>query len=181
MSFELLHTNLYDFLKLHKFKGFSLEFIHRIAIQVLQALLLLHHRQIIHCDLKPENIMLRQENKSGVKVIDMGSSCTTHKTIYTYIQSRYYRAPEIILGVDYSTPIDMWSFGCILAELYSGMPLFPGESELQQVGLMVELLGVPPPSLLERARRKKFFEDNGDLKNCQDSTGRIYRPASKKL
>jgi dual specificity tyrosine-phosphorylation-regulated kinase 2/3/4 len=52
--------NLYEFLKLHKFKGFSLELIHRIAIQVLQALLLLHRQKIIHCDLKPENIMLRQ-------------------------------------------------------------------------------------------------------------------------
>lgn len=56
----------------------------------------------------------------------MGSSCYVNKTLYTYIQSRYYRAPEIILGIDYSTAIDMWSFGCILAELFSGMPLFPG-------------------------------------------------------
>ena len=83
----------------------------------------------MHCDLKPENIMLKQPNKSGIKVIDYGSSCMHNERIYTYIQSRFYRAPEIILGIPYTSAIDMWSFGCILAELYTGFPLFPGESE----------------------------------------------------
>lgn len=64
--------------------------------------------------MKPENILLRQENKSGIKVIDMGSSCKSNEIMYTYIQSRFYRAPEIILGIDYTMAIDMWSFGCIL-------------------------------------------------------------------
>jgi len=83
----------------------------------------------VHCDLKPENIMLKQPNKSGIKVIDYGSGCMHNERIYTYIQSRFYRAPEIILGIPYTSAIDMWSFGCILAELYTGFPLFPGESE----------------------------------------------------
>lgn len=83
---------------------------------------------IIHCDLKPENIMLRHPNRSIIKVIDFGSSCLSTERVYTYIQSRFYRAPEIILGMQYGTAIDMWSFGCILAELYTGYPLFPGEA-----------------------------------------------------
>ena len=83
---------------------------------------------IVHCDLKPENVMLRQPNRSIIKVIDFGSSCMTDERIYTYIQSRFYRAPEVIMGLPYGTPIDMWSFGCILAELFTGYPLFPGES-----------------------------------------------------
>ena len=87
--------------------------------------------QIIHCDLKPENIILKEKNKSGIKVIDFGSSCFRSKRIYTYIQSRFYRAPEIILGLPYDHGIDMWSFGCILAELYTGYPLFPGENEFE--------------------------------------------------
>jgi dual specificity tyrosine-phosphorylation-regulated kinase 2/3/4 len=62
-------------------------------------------------------------------VIDFGSSCFYNERIYTYIQSRFYRAPEIILGIPYTTGIDMWSFGCIMAELYTGYPLFPGENE----------------------------------------------------
>jgi dual specificity tyrosine-phosphorylation-regulated kinase 2/3/4 len=86
---------------------------------------------LIHCDLKPENILLKQENKSGIKIIDYGSSCFMGQRIYTYIQSRFYRAPEIILGVPYTTAIDMWSFGAIIAELYTGFPLFPGESEFE--------------------------------------------------
>jgi dual specificity tyrosine-phosphorylation-regulated kinase 2/3/4 len=83
----------------------------------------------VHCDLKPENILLKQPNKSGIKVIDYGSSCFTNSRIYTYIQSRFYRAPEIILGIPYTMAIDMWSFGCIIAELYTGYPIFPGENE----------------------------------------------------
>lgn len=83
----------------------------------------------MHCDLKPENILLKQPNKSGIKVIDYGSSCFTNSRIYTYIQSRFYRAPEIILGIPYTMAIDMWSFGCIIAELYTGYPIFPGENE----------------------------------------------------
>ena len=62
-------------------------------------------------------------------MIDFGSSCFDDEKLYAYIQSRYYRAPEIILGLGYNVQIDMWSFGCIIAELYSGYPLFPGENE----------------------------------------------------
>jgi dual specificity tyrosine-phosphorylation-regulated kinase 2/3/4 len=66
---------------------------------------------IIHCDLKPENVLLRQVNKSAIKVIDLGSACYIDEKIYTYIQSRFYRAPEIMLGIPYNEAIDMWSFG----------------------------------------------------------------------
>jgi dual specificity tyrosine-phosphorylation-regulated kinase 2/3/4 len=73
--------------------------------------------------------MLKEENKTGIKVIDVGSGCFEGKQIYTYIQSRYYRAPEIMLGIKYTSAIDIWSFGCILAELNKGYPLFPGNDE----------------------------------------------------
>lgn len=79
--------------------------------------------------MKPENILLKEENKSGIKIIDFGSSTFTDEKVYTYIQSRFYRAPEIMLGIPYTTAIDMWSLGCIMAELYIGFPIFPGESE----------------------------------------------------
>ena len=62
----------------------------------------------------------------------MGSSCFESERVYTYIQSRFYRSPEVILGMAYGMPIDMWSFACILAELYTGYPLFPGEDEVIQ-------------------------------------------------
>lgn len=129
ISFELFSINLYEFIKNNNFQGVSLSLIRRFAIQMLQSLKYLREENIIHCDLKPENILLKSPDKSGIKIIDFGSSCFTNERIYTYIQSRFYRAPEIILGIPYTTAIDMWSFGCILAELFTGIPIFPGESE----------------------------------------------------
>lgn len=136
LVFELLSTNLYDVLKSTKFKGLSLPLIRKIGYQVLTSLYFLSPKgvDIIHSDLKPENILLRDPTKSGVKIIDFGSSCKRSSKIYSYIQSRFYRAPEVILEIGYSQPIDMWSLGCILVELHTGSPLFPGENELDQVG-----------------------------------------------
>jgi serine/threonine protein kinase len=58
-----------------------------------------------------ENVLLKQRGSTGIKVIDFGSSCYTHHRVFTYIQSRFYRSPEVILGLPYGTPIDMWSLG----------------------------------------------------------------------
>jgi len=104
--------------------------------------------KIVHCDLKPENILLKHPTRSGIKIIDLGSSCFEHEKVYTYIQSRFYRAPEIIFGILYTCAIDMWSFGCILYELFTGNPLFPGESEAEQLHLIMEVKGVPPKELI---------------------------------
>ena len=133
LTFEILSINLYDFLKKNSFQGVSLNLIWRFAIQILQALSFIREEKIIHCDLKPENILLKQSNKSGIKVIDFGSGCFDTNIVYTYIQSWFYRAPEVILGLEFNMAIDMWSFACILSELYSGYPLFPGESESEQL------------------------------------------------
>lgn len=59
--------------------------------------------------------------------------------MYTYVQSRFYRSPEVILGHPYAMAIDMWSLGCIMAELYSGYPLFPGENEVEQLACIMEV------------------------------------------
>jgi dual specificity tyrosine-phosphorylation-regulated kinase 2/3/4 len=111
--------------------------------------------------MKPENILLCQSNKSGIKVIDFGSSTYEMEQFYTYIQSRYYRAPEIMLGIRYSPAIDMWSLGCILYELYVGVPLFLGEDEKDQMNCIIEVKGLPPRSLIVMAsRRQIFFDEN---------------------
>lgn len=117
---------------------------------------------MIHCDLKPENILLKDPTKSGIKIIDFGSSCFQDERVYTYIQSRFYRAPEIILGIPYTPAIDMWSFGCIMAEFCIGSPLFPGEDEMEQLAMMMEVCGTPSHEVLRTStRRKKFFQDDG--------------------
>ncbi|KAL1835360.1 hypothetical protein VTK73DRAFT_5708 [Phialemonium thermophilum] len=122
ISTELLDMNLYEFIKANGFRGFSLKLIRRFTKQLLGSLLLLQQHRVIHCDLKPENILLRHPLRSEIKVIDFGSSCFEHEKVYTYIQSRFYRSPEVILGMSYGLPIDMWSLGCILAELSSARP-----------------------------------------------------------
>jgi serine/threonine protein kinase len=78
-----------------------------------------------------------------VKLVDFGTSCFEGKQIYQYLQSRYYRAPEIILRQPYSFPIDMWSVGCLLAELRTGEPLFAGTSDVEQLMYFVNAIGMP--------------------------------------
>jgi len=89
----------------------------------------LEDHEIIHCDLKPENILLKDEACRTLKLVDYGSGCFRGEQVYTYVQSRFYRAPEVILRIPYTEKVDIWSFGCILAELYTGEPLFPGNNE----------------------------------------------------
>ena len=99
---------------------------------------------IVHCDLKPENILVKRKDKSGIVVADFGSGCLENEIVYTYIQSRFYRAPDIILGLfPYTQQIDMWSFGCIMIELYTGFPLFPGTNEKEQLQLIIDVIGMP--------------------------------------
>lgn len=91
-----------------------------ITIQCLEALQFLHGLGLIHCDLKPENILVKSYSRCEVKVIDLGSSCFETDHLCSYVQSRSYRAPEVILGLSYDKKIDIWSLGCILAELCTG-------------------------------------------------------------
>ena len=171
ITFELLSINLYELIKKNKFQGFTLQLVRKFAHAILQCLEVLHRNRIIHCDLKPENILLKQQGRSGIKVIDYGSSCYDHQRIYTYIQSRFYRAPEVILGAKYGMPIDMWSLGCILAELHTGYPIFPGEDEHDQLACIIELLGVPPSKLLDSCKRvKSFFSSRGYPRYCTVTT-----------
>lgn len=167
ITFELLNINLYELIKKNGFKGFSLQLMRKFAHSLLQCLDVLYKNEIIHCDMKPENVLLKQQGRSGIKVIDFGSSCYESQRVYTYIQSRFYRAPEVILGSKYGRPIDMWSLGCILAELLSGRALFPGENEADQLACILEVLGMPPKHLLVNSKRAKmFFNSEGYPRYC---------------
>lgn len=109
--------------------------------QLLDALTVLKEARLIHCDLKPENILLKSLQSPQIKVIDFGSACHERQTVYTYIQSRFYRSPEVLLGMSYTASIDMWSLGCIAVELFLGLPLFPGTSEYNQLSRIIDMLG----------------------------------------
>jgi serine/threonine protein kinase len=128
--------------KMFKFSKFELK---SIAKQILNSLHFLKEvAGVIHCDLKPENILFINEKCDQIKVIDFGSSCFNYKSGFTYVQSRYYRAPEILLGLPYTQAVDMWSFGCIMAELMTGRPLFPALDENELLEFMVMIIGQPP-------------------------------------
>ncbi|OBZ88315.1 Serine/threonine-protein kinase ppk15 [Choanephora cucurbitarum] len=157
LVFELLSYNLYDFIGHNRYRGFPPEKVRAFAVQILDTLCLLKEAKIIHCDLKPENILLTSERSMTIKVIDFGSSCHEANRIYTYIQSRFYRSPEVLLGMRYTGAIDMWSFGCIVAELFLGLPIFPGSSEYNQLFRIVEMLGVPSKDMLSKGRNTHLF------------------------
>ena len=170
--FELLSISLYDLIKKNKFHSFDQKMVKNFTHSILLALGTFTRMKVIHGDLKPENIVLRQTGKSGLKVIDFGSSCYEGSVLYSYVQSRYYRAPEVVLGAAYGAAIDMWSLGCIVAELLTGQPLLPGEDEADQLAQMVEVLGVPPPSLVARGRRAhRFLTPSGYPRYCSVSRG----------
>ncbi|KAI4721011.1 kinase-like protein [Aureobasidium sp. EXF-10727] len=177
-----LSINLYEFIRTHNFSGFSIQLIRRFARQILSCLCLLQSKRIIHCDLKPENILLCDPRRADVRVIDFGSSCKADEKVYTYIQSRFYRSPEVILGSDYGLGIDMWSYGCILAELFTGYPIFPGENEQEQLACIMEIFGPPARDIIEKAsRRKLFFDSSLKPRVTVSSKGRRRRPSSKTL
>ncbi|CAG8540843.1 11426_t:CDS:10 [Ambispora gerdemannii] len=159
LVFELLSVNLYELIKQNQFRGLSTNLVRVFTAQLLDSLTVLNEARIIHCDLKPENVLLKNLESPTIKVIDFGSACHERQTVYTYIQSRFYRSPEVLLGLPYSSSIDMWSLGCIAVELFLGLPLFPGSSEYNQVSRIVEMLGVPPPYMIEVGKTAhEYFE-----------------------
>lgn len=181
LVFELLSYNLYDLLRNTNFRGVSLNLTRKFAQQLCTALLFLATPElnIIHCDLKPENILLCNPKRSAIKIVDFGSSCQLGQRIYQYIQSRFYRSPEVLLGIPYDLAIDMWSLGCILVEMHTGEALFSGANEIDQMNKIVEVLGMPPKHILDQAHKaRKYFDKYLDgsyaLKMPRDE--RKYKP-----
>ncbi|XP_030646603.1 homeodomain-interacting protein kinase 2 isoform X2 [Chanos chanos] len=182
LVFEMLEQNLYDFLKQNKFSPLPLKYIRPILQQVATALMKLKSLGLIHADLKPENIMLVDPARQPyrVKVIDFGSASHVSKAVCsTYLQSRYYRAPEIILGLPFCEAIDMWSLGCVIAELFLGWPLYPGASEYDQIRYISQTQGLPAEYLLSAGTKTtRFFSRDPDstyplwrLKTPEDHEG----------
>jgi len=185
--FELLSHSLLDLvnltLQVEPIKpGLSLRMVHKLTHQLVCALSTLENMQIIHCDLKPENVALTSPNRAHIKVLDFGSSCHVRENagnLYPYIQSRYYRAPEVLLGCRYGLPIDMWSLGCIVVELYTAKPLFTGQDGVEQLYAIMDVLGEPPQKMLQEAGYfKKFFRQQPDGSYTHR---RKYKPKPRKL
>lgn len=182
LVFEMLSLNLYELLKNTQFSGVSLNLIRKFAKQILRALsyLAMPKVDVIHCDLKPENILLKHPKRSGIKLIDFGSSCRSEKRMYSYIQSRFYRSPEVMLGLPYTVAIDMWSLGCILVEMHTGEPLFSGSDQFDQMKKIVKVLGMVPDKMLGKAgeqHRSQFFQK---VKDFDDKEEWVMKPSRTK-
>ncbi|CAI0415861.1 unnamed protein product [Linum tenue] len=175
---ELLRANLYEFQKFNQESGaepyFTLSRLQMIIRQCLEALEYLHRLGIIHCDLKPENILIKSYSRCEIKVIDLGSSCFKTDTLCLYVQSRSYRAPEVMLGHPYNEKIDIWSLGCILAELCSGEVLFPNDSVVMILARMVGVLGPFDIEMLENGQETdKYFTKEHDLYHINEETDQM--------
>lgn len=110
--FPVCGMNLYEYLKAKDFNGLPMSFVRKVAAQLLDALTHMRSLNVIHCDIKPENILLRNEQCASVVLIDFGSSCIAGQSSFTYIQSRFYRSPEVLLGLPYSKPFGfLWNNG----------------------------------------------------------------------
>jgi len=113
--------------------------------QASRALAHLHASGVVHRDIKPQNLLVDATRGHCLKLCDFGSAARLgNATLVAYICSRYYRAPELIFGAtNYTTAVDLWSIGCVLAEMLRGKPLFPGENGVDQLVEIVKVLGAP--------------------------------------
>ena len=133
--------------------------IQNIMAQLLQALAFIHGIGITHCDLKPDNILFTDEDFSDIYLIDFGSATTQPSGYLQYLQSRFYRSPEVILGLPFDSQIDIWSAGCVAAELFLDFAIFACENEFDSIHSMVGILGPIPENLLSKsAHWQRFFD-----------------------
>lgn len=137
-----MEGNLYEMMK-SRDRNFPEAEIRNIMYQIFQALAFMHKHGFFHRDIKPENMLVKGD---VVKLADFGLAREIRsKPPYTdYVSTRWYRAPEVLLrSPNYNSPIDQWACGCILAELYTLRPLFPGSSETDEIYKICALLGSP--------------------------------------
>uniref|UniRef100_A0A672PA28 Serine/threonine-protein kinase PRP4 homolog n=1 Tax=Sinocyclocheilus grahami TaxID=75366 RepID=A0A672PA28_SINGR len=156
LVFEPLSMNLREVLRKYgKDVGLHIKAVRSYSQQLFLALKLLKRCNILHADIKPDNILVN-ESKTILKLCDFGSaSHVADNDITPYLVSRFYRAPEIIIGKSYDYGIDMWSVGCTLYELYTGKILFPGKTNNHMLKLAMDLKGKLPNKMI----RKGLFKD----------------------
>uniref|UniRef100_A0A4W3JIT9 non-specific serine/threonine protein kinase n=1 Tax=Callorhinchus milii TaxID=7868 RepID=A0A4W3JIT9_CALMI len=141
--FEYMKENLYQLMK-DRNRMFPESSIRNIMYQILQGLAFIHKHGFFHRDMKPENLLCM--GPELIKIADFGLAREIRsRPPYTdYVSTRWYRAPEVLLrSTNYSSPIDLWAVGCIMAELYTLRPLFPGSSEVDEIFKICQVLGTP--------------------------------------
>ncbi|XP_074574879.1 serine/threonine-protein kinase AFC1-like [Curcuma longa] len=189
--FEKLGPSLYDFLRKNSYRSFPIDLVRELGRQLLESVAFMHDLRLIHTDLKPENILLvspeyvkvpdykilsrspkdvllfkNVPKSSAIKLIDFGSTTFEHQDHNYVVSTRHYRAPEVILGLGWNYPCDMWSVGCIIVELCSGEALFQTHENLEHLAMMERVLGPLPQHMVVKADRnaEKYFRQSRALR-----------------
>ncbi|KAL5783234.1 hypothetical protein ACOSP7_008263 [Xanthoceras sorbifolium] len=203
--FEKLGPSLFDFLKRNKYCPFPVDLVREFGRQLLESVAYMHDLRLIHTDLKPENILLVSSDyiklpgykrsssdemsfrclpkSSAIKLIDFGSTAFDNQNHSSIVSTRHYRAPEVILGLGWSYPCDMWSIGCILFELCTGEALFQTHENLEHLAMMERVLGPLPEHMIRRASQgaEKYFRRGSRLNWPEGAVSRGSIRAVKKL
>jgi serine/threonine-protein kinase PRP4 len=166
LVFECMWDNLRVAMqKYTKGEGMSLKAVRAYTKQLLVALRHIHRCELVHADIKPDNILI-SAGHNLVKICDLGSAMELNEVEITpYLVSRFYRAPEIVLGAKYGQPIDTFAMGATLFELFTGKILFPGKSNNDMLRLFMEVKGKPPHKFIKTGTVwKTHFDENLDFK-----------------
>ncbi|KIW08250.1 hypothetical protein, variant [Verruconis gallopava] len=176
MVFENLGSNLRDLVKSYGRKtGLELQVVKSYAVQMFKALVLLRKCEILHADLKPDNILSDAGTGKKIKIADLGSAtAASDNEITPYLASRFYRAPEVMLGIPPQYSIDMWAIGCTLFELYTDAILFVGKSNNEMLKAIQECRGKISKKVIRRGTdelKYAHFDANLELFGSVERVG----------
>jgi len=203
IAFELLGKSVFDYLKDNDYSPYPLEHVRQMSYELCHAVAFLHANKLTHTDLKPENILFfnsdyykdypeprgeREKRPEKVRIlkdpqirlIDFGSTTFDHEHHSTIVQTRHYRAPEVVMELGWDQSCDVWSIGCIMFELILGNMLFDTHSSHEHLAMMERVLGSIPAKMAEKSKLKYFSK--GKLKwDEESSSGKHVRRKVKPL
>ncbi|OMJ72346.1 hypothetical protein SteCoe_29239 [Stentor coeruleus] len=157
LVFEYVDRNLLEVLE-ERPNGLGADRVKHYIYQLCKAIDLCHGQDIIHRDIKPENLLI--SNDHVLKLCDFGFArpYTPSAVLTDYVATRWYRAPELLIdNIGYGKAVDMWAIGCIMGEIIDGQPLFPGESEIDQLFCIQKIMGPLIPSHMEAFQKNQRF------------------------
>lgn len=175
LVFEKLGANLYEFMKANHNIPYPRDQVRTIAAQIVSAVNFMHRHKIIHTDLKPENILfvnddsfeeyhrssgrtVRVVRSPNIRIIDFGSATFEYEHHTKIVSTRHYRAPEVILELGWSYPCDVWSIGCIIFELFTGVTLFMTHDNVEHLVMIERVLEQSISSrMIKRTQKRKYF------------------------
>ena len=177
IAFEVLGPSLYEFQKEHQFRAFPLSAVRDIMRQTIEALAYVHNLELVHTDIKPENICLvsGQARKPGApkstraKLIDFGTAewCAREGCRNALVSTRQYRAPEVVMGLGWNSGIDLWACGCVIVEMLAGRQLFPTHGDLEHLAMVERVSGPVAQYMIDQAPDdvKAIFNKKGKVKS----------------